>query len=436
MSLQFGRNNRGTRRDRREYLALRPLRFTLSSCSWLRLFVVLSFAGVSAQSPPPDWPQWRGPNRDGVVQNFTEPKSWPDKLARKWTIDVGLGYATPVLVGKRIYMFSRRNENEVLAAVDADSGKEVWQTSYPASFTVNPAAARHEKGPKSTPTFADGKLYTLGMTGIVTAYNAADGKQIWQKPAPPVAPLYHTAMSPLLEHGMVIVHVGGHDKGALTAFDASTGAVKWAWSGDGPSYGSPIAVDIAGTRQVIVFTQENLVGVSASNGELLWKRPFSTNFTQNALTPVVYNGTIIVSGLEKPVTAFTVAKRDGRWTTENVWENNDVSLYMTNGVIARNMFFALSHRNSGQFFALDAKTGRTLWKGPPRQASNAAIVRAGDLVFALEDDGELIVAKPTASGLGEVKRYVVADKETWAQPTIAGNRVFIKDTSSLALWTW
>ena len=403
----------------------------------LMIAVVLSAACsalVTAQSA--DWPQWRGPNRDGVVASFVDPRVWPEQLTKRWTIDVGLGYASPVLVGGRLFVYSRQNDDEVLQAVDAATGKAVWRASYPAPFAMNPAAARHEKGPKSTPTYAAGRLYTLGMSGIVTAFDAQSGKQIWQKPAPPDAPLYHTSMSPLVDRGLVIVHVGGHNKGALTAFDAAAGTVKWTWPGDGPAYGSPMAADFDGTRQIVVFTQQNLVGVSAATGELLWKRPFTTRSIQNTITPIFYGGTVIVSGLDRPITAFKVVKRGSEWATENVWENPDVPLYMTNAVIVRDMLFGMTHRNSGQFFALDAKTGKTLWTGPPRQGTNAAILRAGDLVLALTDDAELIVARPNASGLEPLKRYTVADSATWALPTVAGNRIYVKDTDSLALWTW
>jgi len=411
--------------------------FVVSWCSLTCGVIACAGLGiVSAQTRSPDWPQWRGPNRDGAITSFTAPKAWPDQLTRKWKIDVGLGYASPVLVGNRLYMFSRRGDNEVLAALDADTGKEIWQSSYAAPFTVNPAAARHEKGPKSTPTFANGKLYTLGMTGIVTAYDAASGKQVWQKPAPPSAPLYHTAMSPLVDRGLVIVHVGGHNQGALTAFDANTGAEKWKWSGDGPSYSSAIAVDFSGTRQVIVLTQENVVGVAAAGGELLWKRPFSTQFTQNIITPILYGDVVIFSGLDKPITAFKVVKRADQWTTENVWENAALPLYMTNGVMVGDTLFGMTHRNAGQFFAVDARTGKTLWTSPPRQATNAAMLHAGDVLFMLKDDAELIVAKASASGFEPVKRYTVADSATWAQPTISGNRMFVKDTNSVTLWTW
>ena len=431
----FARGNATTKpRNHEKHLLVRK------RVSCFRVFVVAfsltSIAIGSAQTRPSDWPQWRGPNRDGAIVSFTAPKAWPDRLTQKWKIDIGLGYASPVLVGNRVYMYSRRGEDEVLAALDADTGKEIWKSSYAAPFTLTPPAARHEKGPKSTPTFANGKLYTLGMSGIVTAFEAATGKQIWQKPAPSVAPLYHTGMSALVDRGLVILHVGGHNQGALTAFDANTGAEKWKWSGDGPSYSSPMAVDVAGTRQVIVLTQENVVGVSAASGELLWKRPYSTQYTQNVITPIVYGDSVIVSGLDKGVTAFKVLKRGSQWTTEDVWNNTDVSLYMTNGVVVGDTLFGMSHKNSGQFFAVDAKTGKTLWTSPPRQATNAAILHAGDVLFMLKDDAELIVAKASPSGFEPVKRYTVADSATWAQPTISGNRMFVKDTNSVALWTW
>ena len=392
-------------------------------------------AHLHAQSGPADWPQWRGPNRDGVISSFTEPKSWPEKLTRKWKVDVGLGYATPVVIGNRVYMFARQGDEEVLGALDADTGKVLWRTTYPAAFTISPAAARHEKGPKATPTFADGKLFTLGMTGIVSAFDAGTGKRLWQTPPSQPGPLYHTSMSPLVDRGLAIVHVGSHGRGALTAFDVNTGAVKWRWDGDGPGYGSPIVAEFDGTRQIITFTQDNLVGVSASTGALLWKRRFETNYTQNCITPVLYGQTVIVSGLDKGVTAFKLVKANGQWNPVDVWENTEVSMYMTNGVIVHDTFVALSHKNSGQFFALDARTGKTIWKSAPRQATNAAISRAGDLLFILKDDAELLIARSGAKGLETVKTYAVADSATWSAPAVSGRRLFVKDVASLTLWT-
>jgi outer membrane protein assembly factor BamB len=392
--------------------------------------------GIEGQSRSTDWPQWRGPNRDGAAGSFVEPKSWPAKLNRKWKVEVGLGYAAPLVVGNRIYIFARQGDNEVMSALDGDTGKVLWRTAYAARFTMNPAAAPHGEGPKSTPAFANGKLYSIGMTGIVTAFNAQDGRQLWQKPASPVATLYTThSFSPLVDGGLVIFHVGGHDKGALTAFDADTGAVKWSWDGDGPAYASPIVADFDGTRQVVTFTQDNLIGVAAATGELLWKRPYSVPYTQNNITPILFNQTLIVSGLEQPVTALSVVRRSGKWTTEKVWENNQVSLSMANAVVARDALYGMSSRNSGQFFALDAKTGRTLWTGAPRQGTNAAVIRAGDVLFLLKDNAELIVARANPARFEPLQTYSVADSATWAQPTVSGDRLLVKDVSWLTSWT-
>jgi outer membrane protein assembly factor BamB len=408
---------------------------TLVSSSLAAVVVVACALPLLGQSPGADWPQFRGPNRDGVAPSFTEPKAWPEQLKRAWKVDVGDGYATPILVGNRVYAFARQGDNEVMHALDATTGKALWQTRYPAPVTINPAAKAHGPGPKSTPTFANGRLYTLGMGGIVTAFDAASGKQLWQKPAAPVQPLYGTAMSPLVDGGLVIVHVGGNNQGALTAFDAGTGAVKWAWNGDGPSYASPIVADIDGVRQVITLSQENLVGLSATDGRLLWRRSFSTEYSQNSITPILSGQTLIVAGYQRPTSAIRIVRKGDQWTTEDLWENAEASLYMANAVVVGDVLLGLSHRNRGQYVLLDVKTGKTLWTGMPRQAENASIVRAGNIVFALEEDADLIVGRVSRSGLQELKRYKVADAVTWSAPAISGNRIFVKDASAVTLWT-
>jgi outer membrane protein assembly factor BamB len=390
---------------------------------------------VSQQRATMDWPQFRGPNRDGVAGAFDAPARWPDSLVRQWKVEVGAGHASPILVGNRVYVFARRGEREVMQALDAATGKTVWETGYEAAVTVNPAAKAHGPGPKSTPTFTGGRLYTLGMGGIVTAFDATKGNILWQVPGTPVRPLYGTAASPLVDRGLVIVHVGGHDQGALTAFDAMTGKPRWAWSGDGPSYASAMPAEIDGVRQVITLTQKNVVGLAADTGSLLWQRPFSTEYDQNIITPLVAGRTVIISGYQKPTAALTVTKKGTAWTVDEAWNNPAVSLYMADAVTSGGSLFGLSHRNSGQYFLLDLKSGKTTWTGQPRQAENAAIVRANDVIFALETDAELVVGKAGADGFQESKRYKVADTATWAQPAISGNRIFVKDASTLALWT-
>src|SRR3989304_3107811 len=144
--------------------------------------ILAGFTAVALQCAGQDWLQWRGPNRDGAVASFTEPRAWPERLTQRWKVEIGLGYATPLVVGDRIYMFSRQGENEVMSALDAATGKVLWQTGYPVTFTMHSSASRHGPGPKSTPVFSNGKLYSIGMIGTVTAFDAATGRTLWQKP--------------------------------------------------------------------------------------------------------------------------------------------------------------------------------------------------------------------------------------------------------------
>ena len=406
----------------------RPIVFAL-------ILATLPFS-MHAQRPSADWPQYRGINRDGAAGSFAVPQTWPETLVQKWKVEVGTGYATPLVVGDRVYIFSRRGDNEAMAALDAQTGKEVWQTAYPVDFTMHSAATRHNKGPKSTPTYANGTIFSIGMTGVVTAFDAATGKQKWQKPGSVPVPLYTThAFSPIVDRGQVIFHVGGHDKGALTAFDVATGAVKWSWAGDGPGYGSPIIGELGGVRQVVTISQTKIIGVDVANGSLLWERPYTSGSTTNSNTPLLHGQTVIVSGNGGPTVAFTVAKNGNQWTTTNVWENPDIPLRLTNGVIVGDLLFGLTNRNSGQYFGVDVNTGKTLWTTPGRQASNAAIEKAADVLISLEDDGDLVVARSSKTAFEEIKKYKVADGETWAEPSLSGNRIFVKDLNNVTLWT-
>ena len=407
----------------------------------LKRFTVIAIAlaiGVGTAPAPAagqDTTQWRGPNRDGSVVGFDVPAAWPEGLTRQWTVDVGFGYATPLLVGDLMYVFSRQGDDEVMQALDPATGESVWRSSYPAPFQMMPATRVHGPGPKSTPAWADGRLFTLGISGIVTAFDASDGRQIWQRPADPVEPLYHTGQSPIVDGDHVILHVGGQDAGALTAFDAATGEVRWSWDGDGPAYGSPVIAEVEGTRQVITFTQENLVGVAADTGQLLWSRPFTTPSTTTSQTPQIYEGDVIQTGRANGVTRFRIVREGNAWTTEDVWRTDEVGLHMTNPVVVDGVLYGLSHLNSGQYFGLDLDTGEVLWTSAPRQAENAAILNAGDTIVSLQDDAELVVLPSSRTGFEPVQRYEVAESATWTQPTLVGNRVYVKDIETLTLWT-
>jgi len=377
-----------------------------------------------------DYPQWRGQHRDGAASAFVEPRVWPETLTRRWKVEVGEGYATPLVVGNIVYAFTRRGGNEVMSAFDSATGKTRWQTEYPAPYTAASAAAAHGASPKATPLFLDGGLYALGVNGTFSAFDAVTGKLLWQKPAPAEHPYFSAASSPAGERGLVFAHPGNYDP--LTAFDASSGAVRWTGKGNG-FFASPILVDLGGTRQVVTVLIDSIIGVSPADGAVLWRHPWPAG--GGSTTPIQYGDTIIVSGLDMGMIAIRPVKRDTGWVVEPVWQTKDVSLYVSDAVVIEDTVFGMSHKAGGQFFAIDATSGKVLWLGPPRAAQNTAVVKAGSLLFLLKDDAELIVAKPSRTGFEPLKRYTVADSATWAQPVLSGNRIFVKDASSLALWT-
>jgi len=384
-----------------------------------------------------DWPQWRGPNRDGAVA-FSPPKAWPDNLKPLWKVTVGAGHASPVVAGGKIFLLSRQGEQEVVSCFELNTGKQLWRDSYPVAYTMHPAATGHGKGPKSTPVVQNGKLYTLGITEVLSCYDTATGKLNWRKDFSKqfklTSPDFGTAMSPVVDRGLLVVHVGGPNQGALTAFNAETGEVKWSWTGDGPAYASPIIVELGGARQVVTQTQQNIVGISADNGTLLWKIPFTTEYVQNIVTPLLYKQTLILSGINKGVFAVKVVKRGNEWATEQVWQNKEVSMYMNSPILHGDLVFGMSHRNKGQYFCLDAATGKTLWTSEGRQGENAAMLMAGEVMFLLNNDANLIVARATGKGPEPIKVYHVAESPTWAHPVVVGNRILIKDAATLALW--
>jgi outer membrane protein assembly factor BamB len=383
---------------------------------------------LDAQRPSRDYVQWRGQQRDGSASAFVEPTHWPEALTRRWKVEVGEGYGTPLIVGDMVYVFTRLDGQESVAALDASNGRQRWRTSYPAPYTPSKPAEKHGASPKATPLYHEGRLFTLGISGIVSAFDARNGKQLWQTAPAKEAPFYGAAVSPLATRDLVIVHPG--DYGPLTAFDVRSGTVAWT-AGAGGFFASPILVSLEGVIQVVSATQDFVIGVSL-DGRVLWRFPFDAK--NGATTPVLNNDTIIVNSPDR-VIAFRPRLRDGAWTVETVWETKDVSTYLSTPVVVDGVLYGLSTKQRGQFYAVDAKTGQVLWLGPPREADNTALVKAGHLLFLLNDDAELIVARASRKAFDPIARYVVADSATWAQPAISGDRIFIKDVNTLALWT-
>jgi outer membrane protein assembly factor BamB len=386
-----------------------------------------------------DWPQWRGPMRDGSV-DAALPSRWPEALEKRWQTTVGSGHASPVVFGDRVVVIARENDQEIVRALEVASGKEIWRAAYPAPYNVNPAAWSHGPGPKSTPAVAGGRVFTFGIGGILSAFDLSNGRLIWRIPAPAVLPQYGTATSPLLdvlESGTsVIVHVGGHDNGALTSFDAATGKPRWEWKGDGPGYGSPIIATFDGVRQVIAQTQKLLVGVDAATGALLWQLPFTNDFDQNAFTPIVFQDLLINAGIHEPLTAIRPKLDGGKWIAETVWTNPQTPMFMSSPVVIGGTVYGLSVRGRGQFVAIDAASGKTLWNTQGREGENASMLGNRSWLLASTTDGTLVVARANPQQYEEVRRYQIAESALWAHPAVTRKSIIVKDIDKVICWTF
>lgn len=407
-----------------------------------RLFpLLLCSLFVSATAAAQDWPQWRGPNRDANVSGATIPATWPKTLKEQWKVNVGIGHASPVVVNGKIYVFTRQGEEEMLLCLDASTGKEIWRSGQPISYEMHEAAVGHGKGPKATPVVYRGNVYTFGISGVLTSRDASTGKLKWRqefsKQFPKTSPLFGTAMSPIIENGMLIAHVGGHDKGALTAFDAETGAVKWSNELDGPAYASPIVVKLAGVRQLVTSTQRNVIGVDVASGKLLWKLPAKSQYDENTVTAIAYKDMVIFAREGQGLSAVRLVQsaiKDGLdLEAQEVWNNKENQMYLNSPVLVGNTLFGLSSLKKGQFFAIDADTGKTIWQGAGRMGENAAILNlGGKFLLLLINDGNLVILPTSAKEYLPAAQYTVAKSPTWAHPVLLGRQLLIKDEQTLA----
>jgi len=380
-----------------------------------------------------DWPQWRGPNRDGKVTGFAAPQAWPKELAPKWKTSVGTGCATPALVGDKLYVFARQGDEEVTLCLNAADGLEVWKDKYTAQ-AVTGAAARHP-GPRSSPAVANGKVVTLGVGGVVSCLDAGSGKVAWRKdPFPKVVPQFFTATSPIIVDGKAIVHVGGKDNGAIVAFDLSSGDEKWKWTAEGPAYSSPALLTVDGVKQIVTLSEKSIVGIGIADGKLLWQLPFAPQGrAYNAATPIVDGQTVIYTGAGRGAKAVKIEKQGDAFATKELWSNPELAPQFNTPVLKDGLLFGLTDKNS--LYCIDAKTGKTAWTDATPKGGNGfgAIVDAGSCLMLLPNNSELIVYKPSATAYEEVAKFKVAETPTYAHPVLAGNRLFVKDQDNLTM---
>ncbi len=401
---------------------------------WSVLSALLA-APLSAQ----DWTQWRGPNRDGVVAGLRLPEPLPEQLYFRWELEVGLGSASPLVIGNRAFVFTRSGEEETLVAVDLASGKELWRVGYAAPIPAGMNPGR-DAGPRSTPVYVDGRVITLGVGGMLSCWDTKTRRRLWNdnfaKQFERAAPPNGAAMSPLIDGERVIAHLGGVGAGALLACDSKTGAIAWSAVGEGPSGASPILATLSGVRQVISLGQTSAIGVEAGSGKRLWKIPYTTEADQNSVTPVLDEDSVIFGGYNRGLERYRIEQQGDEWRTDKIWENKEVSPQYASPVASGERMFGYSHRQKGQYFALDMTAGQTLWTGDGKQAESASLTLAGGYLWALSTRGELIVVRESEKQFQPAARYLVAPSPVWAAPVLLTQGVLVKSETQLRFWTF
>jgi len=396
--------------------------------------------GQPAAAADAYWPGWLGPERNGWVPDFQPPARWPAKLKRGWQVEVGSGYGSPLVAAGRVYQHARQGNEEVLWCLDLQSGRVIWRSAYTAPFKIGGGGERHGKGPKSSPVLADGRVFTMSITGSLTAWDADSGTQLWSRnydsQFQKSHPYWGASTSPIVDGRRVIVHFGTDKQGALTALDVATGKEIWSLGKDGPSYSSPLLAELQGVRQVVEWNHRALVGVESQTGRKLWEFPFPhVGSDQNMPTPAVHNGRILLGGENRGMHSLEPNLSDGVWTVKRVWQQKQVALDMSSAVINDDLLYGFSHYGRGRLFCLDPNTGKVLWQGPGRTGRNVMFLSIPNHIVALINNGKLNVIRAQGKQFETLASYQVAPGETWAPPVLLPGAILVKDLKTLTHWS-
>jgi outer membrane protein assembly factor BamB len=401
-----------------------------------------------------DWPQWRGPNRDGI---------WPEtgviekfdsaQLPLKWRVKISNGYNGPTVAEGRVYVMDRITapaEAERVHCFDAMTGQKIWSHSYECRYR----SVGYPDGPRAAVSISDGRAYSLGTMGHLFCFDAAKGDVLWSKDLAGEykarIPEWGIAGAPLVEGGLVIVQIGGADGACLAAFDKVSGQGKWRALNDPASYSAPIVVDQAGKRVVICLTGQRVVGLDASSGKLYWESPFTpTRMVIGIATPVVRNNYLFASIFYDG--SLVLKLRTDAPAVEEVWrrrgqnERNTESLHccISTGVILGDHIYGVD--SYGELRCLDLYTGQRVWESldavPKARWANIHIVQQEDRFWMFNERGELIIAKLSPQGFHEVSRAKLIEPTLgqldqrsgvcWSHPAFANRHVYVRNDQEL-----
>ena len=401
--------------------------------------LMLLFLATTAANAQ-EWTQWRGPARDGSVSSKNAPAAWPEALKRTWRVEIGEGYSSPVVAGGHVFVHGRRDPEEIVESINLADGKVLWQQKYQAEFKKNQYAVEMAKGPNATPLVAGNRLFTLGVTGLLNAWDTAKGKQLWSRDfskSIDTSKLFcGTAASPLIVDGRLVVQVGSDIHGGqVLGLNPATGATEWEWRGLGPGYASPVVVDVGGSSQIVALTEGSIIGLEGKSGKELWTVPFPDEWHENVSTPLWTGAQLIVSGTRQGTHAYTLAQTGGKWQATELWKNPDIAMYLSSPVFGDGLIYGHSSKKKGQFFAIDAKTGAVRWTTEGREGEHASLLLTPQNVIFLTNGADLIVAKRNTPAFAVERRYEVAEGSTFAMPVLLGENILVRDATGLMLLT-
>jgi outer membrane protein assembly factor BamB len=421
---------------------------------WVPVVACVALSLSAATARPDDWPQWRGPTRDGVWrEDGLIEKFVGDQVKIRWRMPIGSGYNGPTVADGRVYVMDRIVEPEQFERVhcfDVSTGEALWTHSY-ASLYEN---VSYVAGPRAAVSVSDGRAYALGTMGRFHCLDAASGEVLWQKDL--VAdydvqmPIWGLASSPLVDGDRVIVQAGGADGACLVALDKATGQERWRAVDDDASYSSPIIITQAGRRVLVSWTGHQVVGLDPESGEQHWSQPFEpTRMIISIATPVFDRGQLFVSSFYDGSMMMRLA--DDRLSVEEVWrrlgpdERQTESLHAMIGtpyIDGKHVYGVDSH---GELRCLDAANGDRVWESldavPKDRWSTIHMVRNGGQTWMFNERGDLLITRLSPEGFEEISRAHLIDPTEdqlsrrggvcWSHPAFANRCVFARNDNEL-----
>ncbi|WP_143543823.1 PQQ-binding-like beta-propeller repeat protein [Rhodopirellula sp. MGV] len=388
---------------------------------------------ISFASAP--WPAFRGAERDGILHGVRVSENWKETPpVEVWRQKIGPGWSSFAIGGGRLFTQEQRGDNEAVICLDAETGKQIWDVTYPSRFWEAIGGA----GPRATPTLTENALFSLGADGILLCLDPLDGREIWRRDlkddAKRSAPQWGFSSSPLIADGNVIVHAGGEGDLGVIAYQTTDGKIAWSAPSGDHSYSSPQLATIEGTAGVLMMTNTGLDFLDPANGEVIWQHAWPVE-NYRALQPlVVGNSVYIATALQDGTRKVNVTKPtdDGPWETSEEWTTMQMKPDFNDFVFYEGNVYGF---DGSVFACIDAETGDRQWKrGRYGNGQVLLLADAGQLLITTEK-GEIVLAKASPDKLVEIAKLPVLDGKTWNHPVVVGDRLFVRNAKEIACYS-